>query len=97
MAAGSAPFQCASEIDPQRRREEEPAEALYGLAEQFKARGERAAQVTTLRYIVKRYPSSRFAEMARLDLDALPDVEVKAAEPPGDEAGKAAASDRSKE
>jgi TolA-binding protein len=67
-SASFAPFQCASETDPNKRREEEPGEALYGLAEQFKAKGDQKARADTLRYIVKKYPTSRFAERARLDL-----------------------------
>ena len=70
---GSAPFQCASKVDPNKRMEEEPGEALYGLAEKFKSEGNQAARVSTLKYIVKNYPSSRFAETARQDLSALAD------------------------
>ncbi len=64
----SAPMQCRGEPDFDKRREETPAEALYGLAEQFKAQGNPSAQRETLEYLVARYPSSRFAEMARTDL-----------------------------
>jgi hypothetical protein len=64
-------MQCARDPEPDRAMEEEPGEALYGLAEQFRARGDKDARVATLRYIVTRFPSSRFAEMARQDLDAL--------------------------
>ncbi|MCK6591214.1 MAG: hypothetical protein HUU21_06260 [Polyangiaceae bacterium] len=68
-SASFAPFQCASEVDPNKRREDEPGEALYGLAEQFKAKGDQKARADTLRYLVKKYPTSRFAERARLDLN----------------------------
>ena len=67
-SASLAPFQCSSEVDPNKKREEEPGEALYGLAEQFKTRGDQRARAETLRYIIKKYPTSRFAEQARLDL-----------------------------
>ena len=67
-SASFAPFQCASEADPNRRREEEPGEALYGLAEQFNAKGDQRARAETLRYLLKKVPTSRFAERARLDL-----------------------------
>lgn len=86
-SASLAPFQCASQVDPDKRREEEPAEALYGLAEQFRAKGATAARVEALRYIVKRYPTSRFAEAARLDLEALSEP----ASAPGDEKAEKAA------
>lgn len=69
--ATQAPFQCASEVDPERRIYEDPGEALYGLAGQFKAGGDQKAYVATLKFLVERYPSSRFAHMAREDLVAL--------------------------
>lgn len=72
LAAGStAPFQCAGDPDPDQAHEEEPGEALYGLAAQFAERGDKAAQLQTLRYIVARYPKSRFAVMARDDLEKM--------------------------
>lgn len=64
-----APLQCSGEPDPSVRRYEPPGEALYGLAGQFKARGEDAAWRSTLEYLVARYPNSRFAHMAREDLE----------------------------
>jgi hypothetical protein len=64
-----APFQCEKDVDPSKAREETPGEALYGLAEQFKADGDEAARVRTLKYIVARYPKSRFAAMAEEDLE----------------------------
>jgi outer membrane protein assembly factor BamD (BamD/ComL family) len=67
-AAMSAPFQCSGKVRPETRMEEEPAEALYKLAERFAARGDQRARLETLRFIVERYPSSRFSEMAKLDL-----------------------------
>lgn len=79
-AVANAPFQCASDPDPGRRMEEDPSEVLYQLAERFRASGDREAQAATLRYLVERYPSSRFAEMARLDLQSL--GERPAAPPP---------------
>jgi hypothetical protein len=67
----TAPFQCAGDPDPDQAHEEEPAEALYGLAHQFQQRGDKPAHLETLRYIVARYPKSRFAVMARDDLDKM--------------------------
>ena len=63
-----APLQCSREPDPELRRYETPPEALYGLAERFKAKGDRKAYRDTLGYLVERYPSSRFAERAKQDL-----------------------------
>jgi outer membrane protein assembly factor BamD (BamD/ComL family) len=76
-ASGSlalAPFQCASKVDPNKTREEEPGEALYGLAEQFRAKGDQKARAETLRYLIQKYPTSRFAEQARLDLGEAEDA-----------------------
>jgi hypothetical protein len=70
-AVAQAPFQCASEVDPNRRMEEDPSEVLYSLAGRFKASGDQRAYAATLRYLIERYPSSRFAHMARGELDAL--------------------------
>ena len=62
-----APYQCGKA--PERSlREETPGEALYGLAQKMKADGDDQGYRTTLRYIVARYPSSRYAVAARIDL-----------------------------
>lgn len=71
-AAGNAPYQCASKAGPERRLEVEPAEALYDLAEKFKAEGNTKAQGETLRYLVDKFPASRFAVAAQQDLGDLP-------------------------
>ena len=65
-----APLQCSSDPDPKLRRYETPGEALYGLAAQFKSKGDLAAWRATLEYLLARYPNSRFATMARDDLDS---------------------------
>ncbi len=68
LAALHAPFQCARHPPPEQRVEDDAAEVLYTLAEKFKAEGNAPARAETLRFIVTRYPTSRFAEAARLDL-----------------------------
>jgi outer membrane protein assembly factor BamD (BamD/ComL family) len=65
----SAPLQCARKPGPELRTEDDPAEVLYTLAERFKTQGNAAARTETLRYLVSRYPESRFAQAARLDLE----------------------------
>ena len=67
-ALSTAPFQCASSPDPDMAREETPGQALYALAGEFKAAGKSQAWRETLEFLVARYPSSRFAEMARQEL-----------------------------
>jgi hypothetical protein len=71
LALSFAPYQCAREPDPNRRIEEEPAEAVYKLAERFKAEGKADARATTLKYIVERFPTSRFAKSATQELQEM--------------------------
>jgi hypothetical protein len=66
---GTAPFQCASDPDPNRRIEDTPAEALWTLSERFRSEGNDAARRTTLQQLVDQYPNSREAERARLVLE----------------------------
>jgi len=65
-----APMQCSRGQDPALAREESPGDALYALAQDFRSRGDEKAWRETLEFLVKRYPSSRRAVSARLDLDA---------------------------
>ncbi len=67
-AAITAPFQCARSHPVEHRVEDDPAEVLYTLADKFKAEGNAAARTETLRFLVARYPESRFAAAARTDL-----------------------------
>jgi outer membrane protein assembly factor BamD (BamD/ComL family) len=62
-----APYQCGRSPEAT-VREETPAEALYHVAQKLRAQGDEQGYKTTLRYIVERYPSSRFAIAARADL-----------------------------
>ena len=71
-ASASAPYQCASRPGPERRLEVEPAEALYDLAQKFKAEGNTKAQAETLQYIVDKFPASRFAVAAKQELGDVP-------------------------
>lgn len=64
-------MQCAREVETEKAFEEEPGEALYKLAEQFRERGDEGARVATLRYLVEHYPSSRFAGRAKQELDEI--------------------------
>lgn len=69
-AAMSAPFQCRRIPDPQHAIEESPGEALYKLAEEFRAKGNSHGWRETLDYLIRRYPASRYARMAKDDLAA---------------------------
>jgi outer membrane protein assembly factor BamD (BamD/ComL family) len=75
-----APFQCPSEPDPSRAREETPGEALYTLAQEFHQAGDRDGWERTLQHLIRRYPASRFAVTARRDLEDA-GIEVSEDEP----------------
>jgi len=64
-AMAIAPVQCAHKPDPDLRREDAPGDALWGLAQSFKAKGDDAAARETLRYLVEKYPASVHADEAR--------------------------------
>jgi hypothetical protein len=63
-----APFQCARDGGPELRMEDDAGEALYRLAERFHAAGDEKARADTLRFLIERYPSSRYAASAKVDL-----------------------------
>lgn len=68
LSAGYAPMQCRGEPEYEERRYEQPGEALYRLANQFKKSGKVDAWRTTLEHLIEHYPNSRFATMAKDDL-----------------------------
>ena len=68
LANLAAPLQCQSEPEPAERTYETPAEALYGLAQRFKQQGDEDAWRKTLKYLIERYPNSRYTVMAKDDL-----------------------------
>lgn len=65
----TAPFQCASDPDPEYRVEDTPAEALWNLSEHFRGEGNELARRQTLEHLVERYPSSRESHRAQMVLD----------------------------
>ena len=69
VMTGTAPFQCASDPDPNRRLEDTPAEALWNLAERFRAQSDEDSRRVALHELVDRYPSSAEAERARMVLE----------------------------
>jgi len=73
VALGAAPFQCASDPDPDRALEDSAPAALWDLSERFRAEGDVDGRDRVLRYLVERYPSSRYARRAELELrDSAP-------------------------
>ena len=65
-----APLQCPSHPDAAVRVDDGPGEALYDLAQSFRAKGNEQAYRETLRFIILRYPSSRRAVAARVELES---------------------------
>lgn len=64
----SAPFQCASDPDPEHRLEDSPSEALWDLAARLEREGHVEARHSTLEQLIERYPGSREAQRARDEL-----------------------------
>lgn len=64
----SAPFQCASDPDPEHRLEDSPSEALWDLAARLDREGHAEARRSTLQQLIERYPGSREAQRARDEL-----------------------------
>jgi hypothetical protein len=71
-ALALAPFQCGHEPDPNVRREDTAGDALWALAQDFRARHDDAAAHGTLKFLVEKYPSSRYTPAAKEELAALP-------------------------
>ena len=70
VALALAPFQCAGHPGPSERWNESPGDALWELAHEFRAHHDDAAATRTLEYLVRKYPSSRWAQAARDELEA---------------------------
>ena len=68
-STATAPFQCAKTNDPNLRTEEDPSQVLYDLADAFHKKNDEHARAETLHFLIAKYPSSRYAEMARQDLN----------------------------
>ena len=67
-ALGVAPMQCRHDPDPNLRREDDAGDALYSLAQDFRAKGDEESAKHTLRFLVERYPSNRHVPAARAEL-----------------------------
>jgi hypothetical protein len=65
-----APLQCSRTPDPSLRREDSAGDALWDLAQEFKAKGNTDAARETLQKLVDKYPSNRHAPAAREELGA---------------------------
>jgi hypothetical protein len=66
-----APIQCGHTPDAELREDETPGDALWRLAEQFRASQDVSAERRTLEYLVEQYPASRWVGPARDELARL--------------------------
>ena len=66
LSISSAPFQCGGGNAP--AREETAGDALWALSEEREAKGDHAGAQQTLEFLVRKYPSSRYAEEAKRKL-----------------------------
>jgi hypothetical protein len=82
LALALAPVQCSKKYDDGLRREDTAGDGLWGLAEDFRAKGDDKSCEATLRFLVKRYPSSRRAAKAKEALDARGAASPAPAAPP---------------
>jgi hypothetical protein len=65
-----APLQCTRDPDPNLRSEDTAGDALWALAQDFRAHHDEAGARATFRYLAEHYPSSRYAPAARNELGA---------------------------
>ena len=68
LLASTAPLQCGHTPEAELREDETPGDALWQLARKFHDNHDAAAEKATLKYLVERYPASRWVSPAR---DAL--------------------------
>jgi hypothetical protein len=68
LAVALAPVQCPHDTDAAHCWDDAPGDGLWDLAHRFHAEHDDAAERETLKALVDRYPSSRWAPAAR---DAL--------------------------
>lgn len=66
-----APLQCSRTPDPNLRREDTAGDALWDLAQDFKAKGNHEAARQTLQKLVDSYPSNRHVPAAREELATM--------------------------
>ena len=78
LGAGRAPLQCGRG-GSDAAHEDDPGDALYALAMDFRAKGNEEAARQTLRYLVEKYPSNRHVPAAREELEGAPPAPAPAA------------------
>jgi len=76
--ASTAPMQCGHTPEAELQEDETPGDALWQLAQRFKAAGDAGGEKRTLEYLVERYPASRWVSPAREELGKLGGVAVPA-------------------
>ena len=87
LLLGAAPVQCGEPEPIRYARRDDPAETVWRLGVRLRERGHTAAALETWRFLIERYPSTRWAERARAELesadaDAAPPTPAAAAPAP---------------
>lgn len=67
----TAPMQCGHTPEAELQEDETPGDALWGLAQKFKAASDPAGEKRTLEYLIERYPASRWVSPAKEELGKL--------------------------
>lgn len=67
---GAAPVQCGDPEPVRYARRDDASEVVWRLGLRLRERGHAAAALDTFRYLVERYPSSRWAARARAELES---------------------------
>lgn len=67
----TAPLQCGHTPESELQEDETPGDALWKLAQKFREGHDVDAERATLKYLVERYPASRWAGQARDELAQL--------------------------
>jgi hypothetical protein len=83
-----APFQCGGrDPDPALRMEDTAGDALWDLAERFKAEHKDDAAREALTYLVEKYPSSRHVVAAKEELAQMGGPSPASSAAPADDGG----------
>jgi hypothetical protein len=67
----TAPLQCGHTPESELQEDETPGDALWKLAQKFREGHDVDAERATLKFLVERYPASRWAAQARDELAQL--------------------------
>jgi outer membrane protein assembly factor BamD (BamD/ComL family) len=70
-SGATAPLQCGHTPEAELREDETPGDALWAVAQKLHDRHDLDGERTTLKYLVERYPASRWVSQAKDELAQL--------------------------